>query len=188
MRACSFAPLLMTATLATGFSLPALAGSPTCESGNGTTLRHWMVVNAYACEKGKGNPEVSADIEAVGSPFDFDSWKLEDGITPEGDTSAWLDVEFIAGDWNEGSIFATWELAPGFWDQHGVAVFTLHVGDGSEESLSDFATFIITPGQSSGAMVFAQVTAEGAEAVKGGLAEIRLWTPASDVAETVASR
>src|SRR5690606_32419436 len=116
----------------------------------------------------KGNPEVSADIEAVGSPFNFDSWQLEEDITSEHDNSAWLDVEFIAGDWNAGSVFVTWELAPGFWDTHGVAVFSLHVGDGQEASLSDFATFIITPGQSSGTIVFAQVTEAGAQAVTGG--------------------
>lgn len=184
----SFAAVLMTATLASLISAPASAGSPTCESGNGTTLRHWMVVNAYACEEGKGNPEVSADIEAVGAPFNFESWQLDEDITANQDDSEWLNIEFVAGNWNEGSIFATWELAPGFWDTHGVAVITLHVGDRSDESLDDFATFIITPGESSGTIVFAQVTAEGAKAVKGGLAEVRLWTPTVGVTGSVASR
>lgn len=166
--------LLMLAAAGT-----ASASNASCDSGNGATLRHWMLVNSYACEAGKGNPEHSADIEAVGAPFNFDSWELVEALSTQEDQSRWLDVEFVVGDWNAGSVFLTWELAPDYWDTHATAVFSVRVGDGQDASLNDFATFIIAPGQSSGTLVFAQVTKEGEPDASGGLAEIKLWTPQS---------
>jgi hypothetical protein len=174
-------PLLVVAvaSLQAGFAASVQASDASCDSGNGITLRRWMLNNSYACEAGNGVPEKSADIEAVGAPFNFASWELAEQVSGAGDQSQWLDIEFVVGDWNAGSVFATWELAPGYWDTHETAVFSVYVGDGSDKSLNDFATFIISPGQSNGTLVFAQVSKEGTQPLVGGLAEIRLWTPQS---------
>lgn len=162
--------------LAALLPLPALGEESSCQSMNGHTLRYWKMDKAYACGPASGQVDSSADIEALGSPFNFDSWQLEEQLTPQGGATRWLDVEVVVGEWAEGDVFARWELAPGFWDSHEVAVFSVRVGDGSDASLSDWATFIITPGQSSGTLFFSQVSRD-AQPSTAGLTEIRLWTP-----------
>ncbi|MES2626461.1 MAG: hypothetical protein V4628_14345 [Pseudomonadota bacterium] len=177
MKTCRFATLIMTTVLTLGLSSYTSARTLSCESNDGTTLRHWLLDNAYACSPGKGDPSSSADIEAVGSPFNFETWQTDEQITSDLDASASLDIELVVGGWDEKNVFATWTLAPGFWDEHDIAVFSFHVGDNSEEGLSDFATFIITPGEYSGTLFYTQVNSTGEETGAGGLSNIRLWTP-----------
>lgn len=169
---------LIAATLISlGMSSYSNARTLTCESNDGTTLRHWLLDNAYACGPGKGNPSSSADIEAVGAPFNFESWQTDEQITGAVDASESLDIELIVGGWDQKNIYATWRLAPGFWDEHEVAVFSFYVGDGSEKDLSDFATFIITPGEYSGTLFYTQVNNTGEEiGDSSGLSTVRLWT------------
>ena len=178
MKICSLATLIMAAVITLGISSNSNARSLSCESNDGTTLRHWLLENAYACGPGKGDPSSSADIEAVGSPFNFETWQTEEAITRDLDASASLDIELIVGGWDQKNIFATWQLAPGFWDEHEIAVFSFYVGSSDEENLSDFATFIITPGQYSGTLFYTQVNNAGLENTgAGGLTNVRVWTP-----------
>jgi hypothetical protein len=143
-----------------------------------------LLDNAYACEPGKGNPASSADIEAVGAPFNFESWQTEEEINGSVDASESLDIELIVGGWDQKNIYATWRLAPGFWDEHEVAVFSFYVGDSSAEDLSDFATFIVTPGKYSGTLFYTQVNSTGTETAAGGLSNVRLWTPVAQDKES----
>lgn len=174
----SFRLPLLCASLALALGLPSLAAAEnaSCQSMNDTTLRYWKMDKAYACGPASGRFESSADIEALGSPFNFDSWELREKVTSQNAATRWLDVEVVAGEWASGDVYAKWELAPGFWEDHDVAVFSVRVGDGADASLSDWATFIITPGQSSGTLFFSQVSKAAAPSV-AGLSEIRLWTP-----------
>jgi hypothetical protein len=177
MRTRSLAALIMTTAVTLAFSSFSNARTLTCESNDGTTLRHWLLDNAYACEPGIGNPSTSADIEAVGAPFNFESWQSSEQITGTADASESLDIELIVGGWDQKNIYATWRLAPGFWDEHEVAVFSFYVGDSNEENLSDFATFIITPGEYSGTLFYTEVNNTGMDTGAGGLSNVRLWTP-----------
>jgi hypothetical protein len=177
MRTRSLAALIITTVITLGMSSYINARTLSCDSNDGTTLRHWLLENAYACSPGDGDPSISADIEAVGAPFNFETWQTEEQITRDVDASASLDIELIVGGWDEKNIFATWQLAPGFWDEHEVAVFSFHVGGESEENLSDFATFIITPGEYSGTLFYTQVNNNGMNTDAGGLSNVRLWTP-----------
>ena len=84
----------------------------------------------------------------------------------------------IVGGWDQKNIYATWRLAPGFWDEHEVAVFSFYVGGNSDANLSDFATFIITPGEYSGTLFYTQINTTNEEiAGSSGLSNVRLWTP-----------
>src|SRR5688572_5481861 len=114
MRTRSLAALIMTTAVTLAFSSFSNARTLTCESNDGTTLRHWLLDNAYACEPGIGNPSTSADIEAVGAPFNFESWQSSEQITGTADASESLDIELIVGGWDQKNIYATWRLAPGF--------------------------------------------------------------------------
>jgi hypothetical protein len=179
MKIRSLATLIMTTALTLSLSSFTNAHTLTCESNDGTTLRHWLLDNAYACEPGKGDPSSSADIEAVGAPFNFESWQTDEEITGSVDASKSLDIELIVGGWDQKNIYATWRLTPGFWDEHEVAVFSFYVGGNSnDENLSDFATFIITPGEYSGTLFYTQVNNTGEEnTASSGLSNVRLWTP-----------
>jgi hypothetical protein len=177
MKIRSLATLIITTLAALGLSSHLNARTLSCDSNDGTTLRHWLLENAYACSPGEGDPSSSADIEAVGAPFNFETWQTEEEITSDADASESLDIELIVGGWDEKNIFATWQLAPGFWDEHEVAVFSFHVRNPSAENLSDFATFIITPGQYSGTLFYTEVNKTGQNTDAGGLSNVRLWTP-----------
>ena len=168
--------LSFSLAVAAALPVPVLADQSACQSMNGSTLRYWKVDKAYACGPASGKIDSSADIEALGSPFNFDSWQLEEQLTSQDGATRWLDVELLVGEWAVGDVLAKWQLAPGFWESHVVAVFSVRVGDGSDASLSDWATFIITPGQSSGTLFFSQVSRDMTLSA-AGLAEIRLWTP-----------
>ncbi len=177
MKLRSITTVFLTSVITLGLSGVANGKTLACDSNDGTTLRHWLLENAYACGPGKGDPSSSADIEAVGAPFNFESWQTDEEITSDADTSASLDIELIVGGWEEKNIFATWQLAPGFWDEHEVAVLSFYVGGNNDENLSDFATFIITPGEYSGTLFYTQVNNAGLETSAGGLSNVRLWTP-----------
>src|SRR5688572_29273795 len=105
MRTRSLATLIMTTAVALTLSSFSNARTLTCESNDGTTLRHWLLDNAYACEPGNGDPGSSADIEAVGAPFNFESWQTSEQITGAVDASKSLDIELIVGGWEQKNIY-----------------------------------------------------------------------------------
>jgi hypothetical protein len=125
-----------------------------------------------------GNPNSSADIEALGGQFNLGAtdWDYRGGIDSIGDGSALLNIILLTGTWTEKNITASWELAAGFWQTYGTAVFSVHAGGGNHPNLSEFGAFIITPGEYSGSWAFVQNPATGQSGGGGGLSNAKLWT------------
>lgn len=170
--------LALTTFLATGFSSYASAGALSCADTISTTTRTWSFNSADACGTGQGNPNASSDIEGLGGVFNpgADNWPMDNAITQAGDPSAFLNVSLLTGAWGSTNITATWTLAAGFWQIFGKAVFSVHVGNGSE-AIDDFGAFFITQGQYSGTWSFNQVNGQG------GLSNARLWTAGKGTTE-----
>jgi hypothetical protein len=182
MKNRSLVALVLTSVMATGFSTYASAGAISCQSVSSNTAhttRTWGFDSADACGHGEGNPNSSADIEALGGSFSLASedWVHQGGISKDGDGSSWLNVSLLPGSsWGGKSISATWTLATGFWDTFGMAVFSVHVGGGSHPDLSDFGAFLITQGEYSGTWTFDQTPKTGSAGGAGGLSNAHLWT------------
>lgn len=170
-----------TALVATGFSTFASAGAVNCSDTNGATSRSWSFNSADACGHGEGNPSSSAEIEGLGGVFDLGAtdWAKQGGISKDGDGSAWLNISLVSGDWGDKVITANWTLAADFWQNFGKAVFSVHVGGGSHEGLSDFGAFLITAGEYSGTWSFEQDPTTGRTGGAGGLSNAHLWTAGS---------
>lgn len=181
MKNRSLVALILTSVIATAFSTYASAGAISCTSVStnaAATTRTWDFNSADFCGTGEGNPNSSADIEALGGGFDLGAqdWTQRGSIALGGDASALLNVSLLTGNWGDKSVTATWTLATGFWDTFGKAVFSVHVGAGSHPDLSDFAAFFITQGQYSGTWTFDQNIKTGAAGAGGGLSNATLWT------------
>ena len=172
--------LALALTTFIGFSSYASAGAMSCGDSAGTTTRTWSFNSAAACGHGEGNPQFSSDIENLGGLFNLGNsadWTLANGISKDGDSSAWLNVSLLTGNWGDKDITATWTLAAGFWQAFGNAVFTVHVGQGPQD-IDDFGAFVITQGQYTGTWAFKQVNGQG-----GGLSNATLWTAGSGTVE-----
>jgi hypothetical protein len=177
----SLVALVLTSVMTTGFSTHASAGAISCTSVSTNaahTTRAWGFDSADSCGTGEGNPNSSADIEALGGSFSLgaEDWAKQGGITKDGDGSSWLNVNLLTGTWAGKSITAAWTLAAGFWDTFGMAVFSVHVGNGSHADLSDFGAFFISQGEYSGTWSFDQTPKTGAAGGGGGLSNAHLWT------------
>ncbi len=129
--------LVLTTVVATGFSTYASAGALSGVSANSATTRTWGFNSADLCGTGQGNPNSSADIEALGGQFDLDTtyWDHRGGVEADGVSSSLLNVTLLTGTWGSKNITASWTLAAGFWQTFGKAVFTSHVGAGSHANL-----------------------------------------------------
>jgi hypothetical protein len=181
MKIRGLVALVLTTAVATGFSTFASAGALSCVSTNGVTTRTWGFNSADSCGTGQGNPNSSADIEALGGQFNLGAtdWDPRGGINAPaegGDGSSWLDVTLLTGTWGGKNITASWTLATGFWQTFGKAVFTVHVGAGSHANLSDFGAFFITEGEYTGTWSFVQNPTTGSTGGAGGLSNAHLWT------------
>jgi hypothetical protein len=178
MKIRSLVALVLTTAVATGFSTFASAGAMSCVDTNGPTTRTWGFDSADACDTGEGNPNSSSDIEGLGGLFDLGAtdWNHEGGIANSGDTSGWLNVNLVTGNWGDKNITAEWTLGAGFWETFGMAVFTVHVGGGSHADLDDFGAFFITQGAMSGTWSFVQDPTSGKTGGAGGLSNAHLWT------------
>ncbi|MES2626274.1 MAG: PEP-CTERM sorting domain-containing protein [Pseudomonadota bacterium] len=166
--------IAVTAALSMGISSFATAVPLECSSSGSGIDRTWTFDAADACGTGPGNPNSSADIEALGGVFDLgaDDWANDDTITTSGGSSDWLTVTLTSGSWGGKDIEATWELADNFWENFGMAVFTVHVGGNPQNAPDDFGAFFITQGEYSGTWTFLQDPNEGGG---GGLSNARLW-------------
>ncbi|GAB3288116.1 MYXO-CTERM sorting domain-containing protein [Parahaliea aestuarii] len=169
-------PAACLVLLAASAASNTFASPMTCESSSGSFTREWSFDSAEACGTGKGNPNSSADIEGLGGVFDLPGsgvWTKRGDVTDNGDDSDWLNVSLTSGNWGDKDIEATWTLAAGFWDTFGLGVFTVHVGHGPTDNLSDFGAFMITPGEYNGTWQFSQTGAQGGG---GGLSNAGIWT------------
>ncbi|MFV0293914.1 MAG: hypothetical protein ACK5II_12175 [Paracoccus sp. (in: a-proteobacteria)] len=162
---------MFAATLSSNAS----AGLMSCSSEDlsNSVTRTWTFDSADACDTGPGNPNASADLEALAPAGFHQSWDEQGRVADTGDTSSYLDIVLISGTWGEKNIDATWSLSAGFWDLFGAAVFTVHVGGQPAVDPDDFGAFIITPGSYFGTWTFLQDPSQGGG---GGLSNVALWT------------
>ncbi len=188
MKNRSLVALALTSVMAIGFSTYASADSISCfdKSTDLKTIRTWGFDSADSCGTGEGNPNSTGDIEGLGGQFDLTSgiWTKRGDVTKNGDASSWLNVALTSGTWGDDEsedasskvVTGTWALAAGFWETFGSAVFSVHVGHGSHDALSDFGAFFITQGQYSGTWSYAQNPINKKAGGAGGLSNAAIWT------------
>ncbi len=96
-----------------------------CEPSN---ERVAILDSATQCKTGLGNLNDPDQVH----DFFGGTWTKEGEITASGSSvGSLLTISFTSGSWGGQNVAGTWNIDSSFWTEYGMAVITMHVGNGN---------------------------------------------------------
>ncbi|WP_323816085.1 hypothetical protein [Cellvibrio sp. NN19] len=95
------------------------------------------------------------------------TWVKEGELTGNG-TNDLFSVSLTSGSWGNSDVAGTWSIDSSFWTLHGLAVITMHVGEGNGDP--DYFAWAIEKGATSGTFSYTDLDGRG-----GGLSNLFLF-------------
>lgn len=95
------------------------------------------------------------------------TWVKEGEVTGNG-TNDLFTVTLTSGSWGNNNVAGNWSINSSFWSAYGMAVITMHVGNGNGNP--DYFAWSITPNQLSGTFNYKDLDGRG-----GGLSNLFLF-------------